>query len=334
MKIALATTTIHVPHALRLLRKCSPDVRFFVAIDEKTPEDAANFCTYDVGNTEVVYFDAVTRWKCADAIGFNTIARRNLAFLESFKWGADVIYSWDDDNISVDLNHFAHLHVMQRPFNGIKVHGYENWFDPGRLLVPRTVHRGFPSTQPLSMIVGHTESVRIGVAAGFVLGDTDIDAVTRIAMAPDIQQVSELGHTGVVVDPHCWTVFNAQNTAIVRELVPAFFQMPNVGRHDDIYASLIVQRVARERGLHVHFGQPFTYQQRNEHDLLVDLKAEISGMENVIKLADLLDSIFLKGRSVIEDTRTIYQTLLHCAFIPEASARAGMAWLEDCESIL
>ena len=40
MKIALCTTTIHVPHALKLMREIGPDVRFFVAIDEQTPDEA------------------------------------------------------------------------------------------------------------------------------------------------------------------------------------------------------------------------------------------------------------------------------------------------------
>ena len=69
MKIALCTTTIHIPHALKLMREIGPDVRFFVAIDEQTPEEAANFCKYDVADTEIVYLDAVKRWKCSAAIG-------------------------------------------------------------------------------------------------------------------------------------------------------------------------------------------------------------------------------------------------------------------------
>ena len=151
---------------------------------------------------------------------------------------------------------------------------------------------------------------------------------------PDIGAVHILGSTGVVVDSHTWTVFNSQNTAVIRELIPAWFMMPGVGRHDDIYASLIVQRVMRERDLHVHFGPPFTYQQRNPHNLITDLRAEIDGMENTQKLADLLDSIRLPAKSVIDDTRIIYEKLCGCGFIPEESAHAGLVWLEDVESVL
>lgn len=335
MKIALATTTIHVPHALKLLRKCSSDVMFFIAGDRKSPDHEIVDMLADVPNH--VYFGADWRneWKCSKLIGFNTLARRNIAFLEALKWGADVIVSWDDDNIPVATDYFNRFAwALGHPFHGIRLLGLYNWFDPGRLLAPPTSHRGFPISQKSTIVIGHIETARIGVAAGLVLGDPDIDAVTRITASPDVQQITAIGQVGAVVDLYNWTVFNSQNTAVIRDLIPAWFMMPNVGRHDDIYASLIVQRVARERNLHVHFGQPFTYQQRNEHDLLADLRAEISGMENVVKLADLLDSIILVGKNTIDDTRKIYQTLLHCSFLPEASVRAGLAYIEDCEQVL
>jgi len=343
MKTALCTTVIHVPHALKLLRKCSEDVRFFVAIDKKTPEAAANFCTYDVSHTQVVYFDAWERWKCADAIGFNTIARRNIAFLEALKWGADVIYSWDDDNLNIDRNHFAHIEwafktavvfEQRHLWNGIKVSGLNGWFDPGTLLVPPTRHRGFPHVTPRTKHAEPVTDAKIGVAAGLVIGDPDVDAVTRMEHRPDIGGVHLLGQTGVVVDPNTWTVFNSQNTAVIRELIPAWFMAPGCGRHDDIFAALVVQRVMRERGYHAHFGPPFTLQQRNPHDLMVDLRAEIDGMSNVTKMAELLDSIPLPLKSVIDDTRIIYNALAHADWYPKQAVPAALAWLEDCESVL
>ena len=332
MKIALATTTIHVPHALKLMRKCSADVKFFVALDEKSP----NTFPDDIAReTFFIYPTSESCWKCSEAIGWNTLARRNIAFLEALEWGADVIYSWDNDNLPVDEHHFKWFDVVLfELFNGIAMHGHENWFDPGSLLIPRTRHRGFPHGMPNLSRAEPVTDAKIGVAAGLIIGNPDVDASTRIELKPDIAQAHLLAQTGVVVDRNTWTVFNTQNTAVIRELVPAWFLMPGVGRHDDIYASLIVQRVARERGYHVHFGPPFCCQQRNEHDLIVDLRAEIDGMENVEKLAALLDSIQLKGNSVIEDTRLIYEQLCHCSFIPEASARAGLVWLEDCEGVI
>jgi len=334
MKIALCTTTIHVPHALKLLRKCSPDVMFFIAGDRKSPDLEIAKTLEDVPNHMYFGGDWITPWKCNQHIGFNTLARRNIAFLEALKWDADVIVSWDTDNYCLDQNYFFHFEeALRQPFNGIVVSGKDDWFDAGAYLRPPAKHRGFPIQRKHQPVYSTTTDAKVGVAAGLILNDPDVDAVTRIAQAPDSQEVSLLMDAGVVVDLHTWTVFNTQSTAVIRELVPAWFLLPNVGRMDDIYGSLIVQRVARERNLHVHFGQPYALQQRHPHDLIKDMRAEIAGYENVIKLAELLDSIILKGRSVIDDTRKIYRTLLHCAFLPEASVRAGLAWLEDCEGL-
>ncbi len=336
MKIALATTTIHVPHALKLMRKCSPDVAIFIAADNKTPPEVSELLIELGGNFHYSAGQGPSDWKCSEAIGWNTLARRNIAFLEALKWGADVIYSWDNDNLPTDRDMFFKLDwlLLRAKFNGIQVSSPGGWFDPGNLLIPATRHRGIPHAGHRTKHAEPVTDARVGVAAGLVIGDPDIDATTRMEIRPDIGAVHLLGQTGVVVNPHTWTVFNSQNTAVIRELIPAWFMMPGVGRHDDIYASLIVQRVARERNLHVHFGPPFTYQQRNEHNLITDLRAEIDGMENVQKIADFLDSIILPARSVIADTRIIYEALRTSTLVPYQACVAALAWLDDCEGVM
>lgn len=332
MKLALCTTTIHHAPALKLLRKYSDDVPFFVALDQRS----SGICFADVEQCLWLNTGAQMNWKVSHALPWNSLSRRNIAFLEALKWGADAIISWDTDNFPVDELYFNNfIAVLRGDWNGLSTAAYKgDWFDPGDLLVPKTKHRGFPPFEISEPIYSPVICVKVGVSAGLVLGNPDIDAMTRIVNAPMIQQITELGHTGIVVGPHNWTVFNSQNTAVIRELVPAWFMMPDVGRMDDIYASLIVQRVAREYNYHVHFGQPFTYQQRHDHDLIKDLRAEIDGYSNVVRLAELLDPIPLIGRNVIEDVRKIYETLLHCQFLPKASIEAGLVWLEDCETVL
>jgi len=108
---------------------------------------------------------------------------------------------------------------------------------------------------------------------------------------------------------------------VLRELIPAWGMIPFVGRMDDIYASLICQRVMRERDMRVHFGKPFVWQQRNDHNLVKDLRGEIDGYENVAKLADLLDHVQLAGKSVLADTRRIWETLNHADWMPGRSSR-------------
>jgi hypothetical protein len=333
MKIALCTTSIHALTSFPLLRKGSNDVRFFVALDKKSPPEIYEHAD---ANTKILTLEMQGDWKCSEALTWNSMARRNVAFLEALKWKADVIYSHDVDNYPTGLDHFVHLRMLfAQPFNGLKVFSPDGWFDPGSLLIPPTRHRGIPHHLRPSRLVSPVTDVKVGVAAGLIIGNPDVDASTRIEHSPDIGSVHVFGDVGIVVDPGTHTVFNTQNTAIIREFVPAWFLMPGVGRHDDIYASLIVQRVMRECGYHVHFGKPIAFQERHPHNLLTDLRAEIDGMEKVEQIADMLDGLVIaKSASVISTTADIYYDLMLANLIPAQAYEAAVLWLEDCEEAM
>lgn len=331
MRIALCTTTINVPHVLKLYRACDPLVKMFVAHDIKTPPPAYELLA-EIGAEVSTGHD----YRCSELIGFNSIQRRNMAFLDALKWGADVIVSIDDDNLPLAASYcWWHEDRLSRAYDGIIVLNGGLWFDVGTLLRPQAKHRGFPnSRQSPQNFFTHTTGAKIGVSAGICLGDPDIDAVTRIANAPEVHQVSQVLEAGVACSSQIWTVFNSQNTAVLRELVPAWGMVPFVGRMDDIYASLIVQRVMRERNMHIHFGKPFVLQQRNAHNLVKDLRGEIDGYEDVERLADVLDHTQLPGKSVIGDCRVIWETLNNADFIPGRTVSAMMAYIDDCEAVL
>lgn len=351
MKTALITTTINVPTVLELYRQHGPDVRFFIAGDLKTPQAAADWC-HDIPGTTYLSpemqksFD----YKCSELIGWNSIQRRNIALLEAVKWGADIIVSTDDDNIPLNANYFKDFNAALNPNRfsgygagfdgqfrtaGIKVSGLNGWFDVGQLLQPVSPHRGYPLSHRADLWrADHVVGAKVGVAAGICLGDPDINATTRIEKQPAVHQVSELLQSGIVVDNKTWTVFNSQNTAFIRELAPAFFMLPGVGRYDDIYASLIMQRVMRERGLHVHFGKPFAYQQRNAHNLVRDLRGEIDGMENIERFAQWLDGRHLVNKGPLRQTWKIWEQSPMKDWMPQQTIDAALAFLDDMEGVL
>lgn len=330
MKIALATTTIHIPKVLELYKACSSTAKQFVALDEKSPDRAISYLN-DV--VKAHWITGAAHWKCTKLIGVNTLARRNLAFLEALKWGAEVVVSIDDDNAPISTDYFWQYETkILRRFDGLVGSSKSGWFDAGQLLVPWAKHRGIPHGYHHHMYDPITKA-KIGVMAGLVLGDSDVDATTRMEKQPDTHCISELARHGVVVDIKTHTVFNTQNSAVIRELVPSWFMMPGVGRYDDIWGSLIVQRVAKERELHVHFGMPLAHQQRHPHDAVADLCDELGGMKYTKTMADLLDAIVLPGRSVISDTRVIYEKLRHASWIPGPAVDAAFAYLEDCEGL-
>ena len=108
---------------------------------------------------------------------------------------------------------------------------------------------------------------------------------------------------------------------------------PVLGRYDDIIASLVCQKAMRHLGTCVHFGEPFVFQQRNEHDLIKDLKAELWGMENILAVAEFLDRPLSRGTSV---NYTIQQWLNEMPFglFPETYRRVYGAFLMDCSKVM
>lgn len=329
MKIALATTTINVPVALKLYRALDPDVRFFVAGDLKTPPEAKAFVN-SLGNAVYLTPEMQKAWRCSELIGWNCIQRRNIAILEALKWGADIIVFWDDDNLPVTPDYFGEFCRALRKTDGLAVSGTNGWFDVGQLLTPPVPHRGLPiEHRNESFTVSPITGVRVGVAAGICIGDPDILSIDRISRAPICHGVSELLRAGVVVDPMLsWTVFNSQNTAFIRELAPAMFLPPGIGRYDDIVASLVCQRVMRETGHVTHFGPPMIWQSRNPHNLVRDLKDEMWGMENIGFVAEYLDAKF-EEETPLGLTRAIYSYFSETTFFPKNAWSAAMAWCDD-----
>ena len=337
MKLALVTTTIGVPHVLKLYRTYTPSCTFYVMGDRKTPDKYVEALLADMPDVTYYSYDcqASLGYKCHEVIGENSIQRRNIGFLEALKHGADVVYSCDDDNIPIDEFHFQHIReALSHPFNGIGATCDSDFFDVGRLLNPLAPHRGIPHDNCAEIKYYPAFNVKVGVAAGVCIGDPDISAYYRMANRPQVHQVSELLRAGLISNPAYPTLFNSQNTAVIRELIPAWCMWSGVGRMDDIYASLVVQRIMRDREMAVHFGLPFVWQTRNEHDLVKDLRGEIDGYEHINALADLIFRIYLPHESIIGDLREIWTQIQRLNYIPHITCDVARLYLDDCEACL
>jgi hypothetical protein len=345
MRVGLVTTTINIPEVLRLYRALddrmqvaipvSEKTKFFIALDKNSPfSDLAKW-----GNDPLYSWltpDYQKKWKCSELIGWKNIQRRNAATLEALEWGADIIVMVDDDNSPLG-DYFLDVRVkLLNAFNGLRAEPRDGWFNPYDFTVPPTVHRGLPwqMSHKRDTTLGYVSDAKVGVAAGICLGDPDVDAYTRMATGPTVMSMTDPLHAGIVVDPReTKTVFNSQNTSFLRELSPAMFMLPGCGRHDDILASLICQRVMRERGLHVHFGLPTVWQKRNPHNLMKDLHAELLGMEHVLEFAEWLDGLCLAS-SVLGDVRAIFTLMNALPWMPAQAIEAGLAWCDDCEAVM
>jgi len=97
----------------------------------------------------------------------------------------------------------------------------------------------------------------------------------------------------------------------------------------------MVQRIMREHGLVTHFGQPFVWQQRNQHNLLKDLAAEQWGAERILDFAAWLDGFALPRKVNAVDAMKIFFTNLP-DWMPDKGRlqELVMAWCEDVEGVL
>ena len=338
MKTALITTTVNVPTVLALYRKLGPDVRFFVAIDKNTPEDAINFCQYDIPNCEVLFIQDQQKWKSSESFGWYNDSRRNFALLAAVEWGADVIVSADDDMIPTDIDFFERIEMtLSEPFSGLQLGAPGGWFDAGQFTVPVAPQRGLPEHRWSGHSYGHVADAKIGAMQGIILGVPDTDANTTIAKSPFVHSATDILRNGFVVDPGAKAVFNSQITAFRRELAPCFAQFYKwQSRNTDIFASLVMRRVMRERGLHTYFGPPTGFHNRSERDPRKDLEAEKWGMANIVAFENCLNETELHaGDSVAAHTAYLYDAVAgQTGIVSVDMLGAVFAFLDDMESVL
>jgi reversibly glycosylated polypeptide len=340
MRVGLITTTINLPTVLRLYRKLDESVIFFITGDKKTPHEKVKQLVSELGNAHY-YSDAEQQalgHKSSDIIGWNKIVLRNIALLEAIRHKCDVIITVDDDNIPISKNYFeVFKNLFSRDFSGLRVESETGWFDAGQLLEPKVHHRGFPyayRNKDLRLRMHPCVSARIGVAAGLWLGDPDIDAVTRIALSPQVLRISDLLTEGLVVARGCFTPFNSQNTAYRGELAPLMMMQLGVGRYDDIWGSYVAQRILSETDFHVYFGPPFVWQERNQQNIWQNLRDELYGMEMTERFVEALLEVDIGKGSIIEKLSRIYRHLESQAFIPQELPKLGFAWCDDVARVM
>ena len=313
MSAALVTTSIYVPklledYALDAVATGHSDTVFVVIGDRKTPVEAKRWAL-DLASRhgiplefldcddQVVYLRRFP--ELADHLPWNSIQRRNIGLLRAFELGCDPVITIDDDNFLLDAD-FVGLHSMA----GMEVtldslNSSSGWVDVCRDLeelrgVP-FYHRGFPPGQrwkPQETTVG-SRSGRVVVNAGLWLGDPDVDALQRLVYPVEVVRYRRDGNFALELGT--WSPFNSQNTSLAREVLPAYFLSPRIGRFDDIWASYVVCRIADQLGHMIAFGQPLVRQERNPHDYWKDLDLEREPMQVSDRLCSHLRKIELAG---------------------------------------
>lgn len=275
-KNVIVTTTINAPtQALKIFSELK-DWNLIVVGDKKTPHEqfADINCLYLSPEEQMDKFAELS-----ETIGWNSIQRRNLGFVEAYNQGAEIIATVDDDNIPYPG--WGENLIVNREVYCDTFDCESEVFDPLSVTDHNYLwHRGYPlelvTKKNQVKYVGRKKR-RVLVQADLWDGDPDIDALARLTLRPIIKfsSVPEY-YCGTKISP-----FNSQNTFLSREVLRDYCVIPFIGRMDDIWASYILQLSYPDC---VAYSPPSVYQDRNQQDLVTNLEKEIVGYRNTYKL--------------------------------------------------
>ncbi len=278
---AIVLTTINIPrNVLQFIEKADDEWVPIIVGDMKTPHDEVEaICKTTHGVYLGPEIQKTLGFSHADALPWNCYDRKNLGYLFALREGADVVYSTDDDNYPVD--HWDSYLKLGKQMVKV-VSSTSGWWNCCSLGDADITPRGYPywliNEKP--QYVYTEKEVDVGVQIGLWLGDPDVDAMTRLVRNPKVTKYSE---DFIALSTGTMCPYNSQNTFITRELLPAHMlwccARTAAYRYDDIFAGYVGQKIASHYNLTVKFGRPFLFQERNDHDLIKDLKSEIGGME-------------------------------------------------------
>ncbi|HWY24155.1 MAG TPA: hypothetical protein VNX47_04505, partial [Nevskia sp.] len=254
-----------------------------------------------------------------DFIPWDTDNRRNIGFLRAWESGAEVLISIDDDNYCLpDSDFVGSHHVVGRRGGECQDHllAQGDWFNICTLLNPRHAdeiyprgypyaERGKPAALPTAALPAPLAQARVVVNAGLWLNDPDVDAITRLAQRPRMRDAVA---TPVLLAPEAWSPVNTQNTALLRDTLPAYWyvrmgfplQGMRIDRFGDILSGYFVQKCAKHLGELVRIGSPVAEHKRSPHNLFKDLYHELAGMVVVEELLPWLREVKLSGGSYAE----------------------------------
>lgn len=266
--------------------------------DKKTPAEAKDFCAasakefgieciYQTPEDQIEWLKSYP--ELGEEIPWNSIQRRNLAILLAYEKGCEVIITIDDDNYFVEGQDFVGEHsapILKGVHEHSAIKSNTQWLNICEFLEDKRkvefYPRGFPMNQrwkdPKPIHRNEKQKRKVIVNAGLWLDDPDVDAITRLTNDISAQRYTK--DESFAMQKGTWCPFNSQNTAMAREMIPAYCLSPNIGRYDDIWAGYAILAIADYFDHATMFGFPLVKQERNPHNYFKDHQAERIGLEH------------------------------------------------------
>lgn len=275
----------------------------------------------------VIYLDIAEQRKSplGRLLPENHYCRKNLAYLEALRHGAEVIFDTDDDNEPLPEREFPAFVGQHDVVDGLGPINVYSYFSRSRIWP-----RGFPlsalsDSRPRRLT---TRATSVGVWQGLADLDPDVDAIFRLAHGEAHRLVFDR-RSPVVLPPRAWCPFNSQNT-LWKRAAAAYLYLPHTVpfRFTDILRGYVAQRGLWALGLSLGFCEATAVQERNAHDLYADLTDEMEMYVQTPRVLRVLDSLDLAG-TPSEDLIVAYSALYEAGVVKRSEIEGAQRWLED-----
>ena len=291
----VVSTTVNVPHFIELLcrnaieynRKDS--VSFIIIGDLKTPKEVRSLCEgftekfkmniryLDIDDQEDALKNYKELWKL---IPFNDGVRKIIGTFLAYMEGCDRLIMVDDDNFPIRGDFFGSHNIVGANTEIELITSDTGWYNVAEAMVEKNripfYARGYPWPERFkkSIITKQRKKGKVVSNCGMVLGDPDVDAVSRLFWPIKTIAMDSRFEPNYGLGEGTWAPFNDQNTAICREIMPVFFRPPSTGRNCDIWTSYVIVKLAEHMGDIISYGHPLVRQDRNIHDDWEDYEIE------------------------------------------------------------
>lgn len=302
---------------------------FIVVGDNKSPPD------FELAGCDYYSMDRQRRTglKLAAICPENHYVRKNLGYLLAIGQGASLIRDTDDDNFPRDG--FWTVLDRQQTVPASTGAGWVNvygWFSDAPLWP-----RGLPLDEIQAALARFdtlpSQQVDCPIQQGLADENPDVDAIYRL-IHPLPQNFR--ADRRVALGAESWCPFNSQNTTWYSEAFPLLYLPATCTfRMTDIWRSFVTQRIAWANGWSILFHEPTVWQERNEHDLMIDFRDEVPGyLHNRAICAELANLELAPGTENIgANLRRCYEALVAKDWLKPLELDLVDAWLEDLSSL-
>jgi hypothetical protein len=318
-------TTINPPTAAvrEAARLCLPDWRVLVVGDRRTPPD---------WSLEGVQFLSLREQRgsgsrFAHACPTDHYGRKNVGYLAAMQAGATIIAETDDDNAPQPafFSRTTAWVAGRLPAPAPWVNAYAYFTD--ELVWPR----GFPldairaGGRQRATAPARAARALCPVQQHLVHGEPDVDAVYRLLFDARPTFRGE----PLLLPEGSFCPFNSQATVWWPSAFPLLYLPCTASfRTTDIWRSLVAQRCLHATGATVAFLPPSLVQERNEHNILDDLTAELPGYRHNSEIANWLRTLELTGNAVA-DVCTCYRLLVERGVLDRKELGLLRLWLDE-----